>query len=53
MTMRGARTEILFEWNNFNLPSVITGDPEATSPRRTDAGFTNAVLAKLPVEYTC
>lgn len=44
----GARSEILYEWNNFNLPNVLTGDPEATSPRRTDAGFTNAVLAKLP-----
>lgn len=44
----GVRTQILDEWNNFNLPSVLTGNPEATSPRRTDAGFTDAVLAKLP-----
>lgn len=44
----GTRSEILYEWNNFNLPTVLTGNPEATSPTRTDAGFTNAVLAKLP-----
>lgn len=44
----GTRTEILFEWNNFNMPAVLTGNPDATSPRRTDAGFTDAVLAKLP-----
>src|SRR5690606_4665620 len=44
----GTRRGILYEWDNFNLPEVLTGTPGATSPRRTDAGFTTAVLAKLP-----
>lgn len=48
----GTKTQILNEWNNFNLPTVLTGDPEATSPTRTDAGFTDAVLTKLPTWNT-
>lgn len=43
----GTKSEILREWNNFNLPDVLTGTPGATSPRRTDAGFTDMVLSKL------
>ena len=30
----GVRSEILYEWNNFNLPYVLTGDP--TSPTTED-----------------
>jgi hypothetical protein len=35
-------------WN----PAVITGDPAATSPRRTDAAWLDTVLSKLPAWNT-
>jgi len=43
----GETTAILYEWQNVWNPAVVTGNPEATSPLRHEAGWTAAVLAKL------
>jgi ABC-type glycerol-3-phosphate transport system substrate-binding protein len=48
----GTMSPILYEWQNAWNPAVVTGDPAATSPRRTDAGWLDAVLAKLPAWNT-
>ena len=44
----GMMRPILYEWQNAWNPAVLTGNPEATSPRRTDTNWTNSVLDKLP-----
>jgi len=44
----GTMSPILYEWSNMWNPAVLTGDPAATSPRRTDAAWLDTVLAKLP-----
>lgn len=44
----GTRRPILDEWMNMWNPAVITGDPDATSPRRTDAAWLDTVLGRLP-----
>ena len=44
----GTMQAILHEWSNMWNPVVITGDPEATSPRRTDSNWVDTVLSKLP-----
>lgn len=43
----GTVRPILYEWQNIYNPAVITGNPEATSPLRSDAGWTDLVLSKL------
>ncbi len=43
----GTVRPILNEWQNIWNPAVITGNPEATSPLRSDAGWTDLVLSKL------
>jgi maltose-binding protein MalE len=44
----GTMRPILYEWSNAWNPAVVTGNPEATSPRRTDTNWVDSVLAKLP-----
>lgn len=44
----GTVQPILYEWQNAWNPVVLTGDPEATSPRRTDTNWVDTVLSKLP-----
>ena len=44
----GTISPILYEWQNAWNPVVLTGDPEATAPRRTDTNWVDTVLAKLP-----
>lgn len=44
----GTPAPILYEWQNAWNPAVVTGNPEATSPRRTDTNWSDSVLAKLP-----
>ena len=44
----GTMRPILYEWSNMWNPAVVTGDPAATSPRRTDTNWVDSILAKLP-----
>lgn len=48
-TEAGETKQIFHEWNQMGNPSILTGNPEATSPEILDGvAFTDAVLAKLP-----
>ena len=44
----GTMRPILYEWHNMWNPAVVTGNQDATSPRRTDANWVDTVLSKLP-----
>jgi ABC-type glycerol-3-phosphate transport system substrate-binding protein len=44
----GTMSPILYEWLNVWNPAVITGDPDASAPLRTDTNWVDTVLAKLP-----
>jgi len=43
----GTKRSNVYEWNNIWNPAVLTGNPDATSPRRTDANWLDTVLSKL------
>ncbi len=46
-TIDGVAENNLYEWQNLYNPAVLTGNPEATAPRRTDPDFTSTALSKL------
>ena len=43
----GTKRTNVYEWDNIWNPAVLTGNPEATGPRRTDSNWLDTVLSKL------
>lgn len=46
-TINGVAENNLHEWSNMWDPKVLTGQADATAPRRTDPDYTSTVLSKL------